>query len=114
MTRKTIELENRTPRGKLNFCVILQGNTIGERKTANSVDHMIEIANKKWEVLEFRNDDGQRIRVSREWMEPDPVIDFEGWTADEVIQDWLENATQDDFDERITAMGQEWGTTLEW
>lgn len=108
MRRETKELKNRTPQGRLNFCVTLQGNFIGDRRTANSVAEMIEKAPKRWAILEFRNDLGQRICVTKDFMEEDNM------TADEVIQDWIDNATQDEFEEPIKAMGKEFGTTLEW
>jgi predicted hydrocarbon binding protein len=102
------QLKNRTPQGRLNFLVIRQGHFIGDRKTANSVAEMIEKAPKNWAILEFRNDLGQRICVTREFME-------EGdWTADEVIQDWLEYTSQAELEEPIKAMGKEFGETLEW
>jgi hypothetical protein len=100
------QLKNRTPQGRLNFLVIRQGHFIGDRKTANSVAEMIEKAPKNWAILEFRNDLGQRICVTREFME-------EGdWTADEVIQDWLEYTAQSELDEPIKAMGKEFGETM--
>jgi hypothetical protein len=114
MKHETKELKNRTPQGRLNFSIRKHDRFIGTRKTANGIAEVIEKAPKSWSMIEFRNDLGQRVCINREFMEADPVVDFAGWTADEVIKDWLENATQEDFDERITAMGREFGVTLEW
>jgi len=102
------QLKNRTPQGRLNFLVIREGNFIGDRKTANSVAEMIEKAPKSWAILEFRNDLGQRICVTREFMEEG------GMTADEVIQDWLEYTTKSELEEPIKAIGRVFGETYEW
>jgi len=108
MRRTTKQLKNRTPQGRLNFLVTRQGNLLGDRKTANSVAEMIEKAPKNWAILEFRNDLGQRICVTREFMEE------ADWTANEVIQDWLEYTHQSELEEPIRAMGKKLGETLEW
>jgi hypothetical protein len=102
------QLKNRTPQGRLNFLVIRQGHFIGDRKTANSVAEMIEKAPKSWAILEFRNDLGQRICVTRDFMDECDM------TVDEVIQDWLEYTAQSELDEPIKAMGKAFGEFYEW
>lgn len=104
----TKQLKHRTPQGRLNFCITKQGHILGDRRTANSVAEIIEKAPKNWATIQFRNDLGQRVCVTREFM------DEAGWTADEVIQDWLENVSEDELEEPIQAMGKEFGETLEW
>ncbi len=108
MKQETKTLKNRTPQGRLNFSIIGAGYFLGRRMTANSVAEVIEKGPRNWETIEFRNDLGQRVCVTGEF------IDEGDMTADEVIKDWLEYASESELEERITAMGPEFGVTLEW
>lgn len=108
MRRETKQLKNRTPQGRLNFCITKQGYFLGERKTAHSVAEIIEKVPKSWATIEFRNDDGQRVCVTKEFMEEDNM------TVEEVIQDWLEYTSPSELEEPIKAMGKEFGVFLEW
>ena len=112
MTSTIKEIKSRTRTGRLNFSIISLGNLIGERRTANSVAELLEIIpqrlKKRWEIIMFRNDEGNRVCITREFMEEGEM------SIEETITDWLENVSQEELDERITAMGPEWGTTLEW
>ena len=108
MKQETKTLENRTTRGRLNFSVIRQGNFLGERKTANTVAEVIEKSPKNWAIIEFRNDDGNRVCVTRVFMEE------ANWSVEETIQDWLEHTSQEEQEEPIKAMGPQFGITLEW
>ena len=106
MKRETKTLKNRTPKGRLNFSMT-RSSFLGKRMTANSVAEVVERCPKNWEIIEFRNDDGHRVCVTKEFID-------EGMTIEEVIVDWLEYASESELEERITAMGPEFGITLEW
>ena len=81
---------------------------MGERKTANTVAEVIEKSPKNWAIIEFRNDDGNRVCVTREFMDNDNM------TVEEVVQDWLEYTSESELEERIMAFGPQFGVTLEW
>lgn len=104
----TKEIKNRTRTGRLNFSVTKAGNFLGQRMTANSVYELLTKCPKRWEFIEFRNDEGKRIAITREF------IDEGGMTIDECIADWLEFSNESDFEEPILTMGNEFGITFKW
>lgn len=110
MKTEVKEIENRIGNGKLNFAVVGSGNIFGQRKTATSCSELLETMGqelkKTWEIIEFRGDDGRRIVVTREFMR-------EGMTLSEVLLDWDENATQEEFEEPIKCFVG-WGKMVEF
>lgn len=62
-----------------------------------------------WETIQWRNSEGQRIRIDRE------CFDESGWTIQEMIDDWLTYSSVDEQNESIMCMKPRgnWDETIE-
>ncbi len=84
---------------KTKFAVS-NGNGFHELRKAHSLSELIESLPKRlqrWGSIEFRNEDGDRVVVDK------AIMEDANWTLEEVMNDWLTFATEDDKHEDIIA-----------
>lgn len=73
---------------------------VGEKVKAKDFTDLIENRLSKrlknfWSEIKFQDDDGNTIVINREF------LDEQGMSFDEVVSDWLVNASEDDLQEVI-------------
>jgi hypothetical protein len=70
----------------------------GETKRGSSIQDIIDRMTKRhkqfWSNIQYKDDEGRTINISRDFLE-------EGMTIDEVIEDYITHSTDEDFEQNI-------------
>lgn len=91
---------------------IFTNSIIGEMRRAESIETLLAGMCKRhkqfWSNIEFRDQDGNTINVTREFLE-------QGMSVREVCADWIENACPAQLgDEIICVNPQSWRNPIKW
>jgi len=96
------EVGGETKKKNKRFGVFLAGNMIGEVAYAEDVHDLISNRMLKrwnnWETIKYKDDDGKTVVVTRYFMDDD------GMSVQEVIDDYYQNATSEDFEDEIAVL----------